>query len=427
MGIRLNVRWIFVIFCNVFTHIAQGQTPAQIIAELERLNTKVVNWPCVANKGMLISNKAMNIFLTEKVASYLSDENDLSLYKNYVRVNAADGSIAINHNFHEPIDSDDWVRSFVVIGARASKGNIYTGRFSGRYVDNQLGLALQKTWMGKPATSFTGCDGSQKKVMDSKRALILQQLETAINQEATDFEQQLSRLREADIPGQNVSAAQLTLRHDFYAGLRAVYLQKFFEAQSAALINSTGYKLITDHWTTAGIYIPIIPQRFEVSPTNTTNFTDRYNYPVAISISHTRFWTGPKLGRLFFTLSAGCSLNNTVQTGLLPIAGNNGLYSGDYRNFLNPSVSGKLAYLPLDSHVGLSLRLEKNFGTYHALNGIVGIPIVLIDKKGVPAINFECQLRLADLNHTQQGFFVLPGNRTSVGLTVGIPFSKIVY
>ncbi|MES2107975.1 MAG: hypothetical protein V4577_04475 [Bacteroidota bacterium] len=60
--------------------------------------------------------------------------------------------------------------------------------------------------------------------------------------------------------------------------------------------------------------------------------------------------------------------------------------------------------------MGLSLRLEKNFGTYHALNSIVDIPIVLIGKKGVPA----------------QGL-ILPANRTSVGLTVGISFSKLVY
>jgi hypothetical protein len=119
-------------------------------------------------------------------------------------------------------------------------------------------------------------------------------------------------------------------------------------------------------------------------------------------------------------------LGNAVKDGLLMPAWSAGQYTGDYRNFLTPSFSGKLAYLPLDSHVGLSLRLEKNFGTYHALNGIVGIPIVLIDKKGVPAMNFEWQVRLANLNNTPQAYS-LRGNRTSVGLTLGIPFSKIVY
>jgi len=51
---------------------------------------------------------------------------------------------------------------------------------------------------------------------------------------------------------------------------------------------------------------------------------------------------------------------------------------------------------------------------------------VLIDKKAEPSVNLEFQLRFFDFSNTIQAVNGLPG-KTSVGLTVGIPFSKIAY
>ncbi len=390
---------------------------------------------------MLISNKAMNIFLSNKVSSYLSDDGDLSLYKNYVNLNAADGSIAINHNFHQPVDSDDWVRSFVVIGARANVANAYAARFSNKYFDNRLGFMLQNTWMGKPVTYYDKC-GSQKQAMDAQRAEIVHSLEAEINRKAADFERALDAIKPADIPGQDENTAKTKLRQDFYAALRAEYLQKFSQAQSDLLISTANYNLVADNWTTVGVYIPIIAQKFEVSSDLTSEVAQRYNYPLELSITHTRFWESTKVGRVFLTLSAKAFINNSVQSGAMLYAnvsgpettdGTNALslnegnrFIGNYQNFITPVAAGKLVYIPGNSHVGLSFRIEKNFGTYHALNSILGIPIVLIDKNGVPAINFEAQLLFGDMTGTIKGS-QLPGNKNSIGLTVGIPFSKIVY
>jgi hypothetical protein len=224
--------------------------------------------------------------------------------------------------------------------------------------------------------------------------------------------------------------------------LRAEYLQKFSEQQSEVLIRTNNYNLITDNWTSIGIYLPVIPQKFQVSTAIDADVTKRYNYPPELSVTHTRFWQSPKFGRVFFTLNAKAFINNSVQSGMMyradvtgassingtnTIAINNGdRYIGNYRNFVTPVVAGKLVYLPMDSHVGISLRMEKNFGTYKALNAILGVPIVLIDKKGVPAINFEAQLLFTDLNSSVKGG-QLPFNKNAIGLTVSVPFSKIVY
>jgi len=445
MEIRQDIalRYLFAMICAACCLIerARAQTTTAIIAELKATNSKVTNTPCTTGKGMLISNKAMNIFLSNKVSSYLSDQTDLSLYKNYVTLNAAEGSIAINHDFHQPVDSDDWVRSFNVVGARVNVANAYASRFSNKYYDNRLGFELKHTWMGKPVTYYNQC-GSEKMAMDAQRASIVHSLEIQLKQEAADFERSLDSLRPAEVPGQDINAAKEKLRHDFYANLRAEHLQNFSQAQSTYLVNSFNFELVTDNWTTAGIYIPIINQKFEVSQDVTSPVVKQSNYPFELFVTHTRFWESSHFGRLFFTVNAKAFVNNSVQAGLLyqaSVTGSSGIsgsnttainngsiFVGDYKNFVTPVASAKLVYIPFDSHVGVSARIEKNFGTYHAVNAILAIPIVLIDKNTVPAITFEPQILLSDITGSVKNT-QLPYNKTAIGLTVGIPFSKIVY
>ncbi|WP_143065287.1 hypothetical protein [Mucilaginibacter gossypiicola] len=434
-----------VIICCLFlccvTAEVKAQTTAQIIDEIKAINSKVINWPNSNGQGMLISNKAMNIFLSNKVSSYLSGNEDLSLYKNYVNINAAEGMININHNFHQPVDSDDWVRSFVIVGARVNIANAYSAKIANRYYDNQLGFTIQKTWMGKPRTYYAA-NGNFKKEMDAARALIVNTLAQNINKKAEEFEQSLNGLKQDEVPGQNLADVKSKLRKAFYATLRADYLQQFSGQQSELLVNTANFNLVTDNWTSLGVYIPVIPQKFMVSDDVNAQVNKHYNYPFELFVTHTRFWESPKLGRFFLTFAGKGFVNNAVQSGSLfsaDVTGAQGLdgtntvtinkgdrYIGQYKNFITPVAAGKLVYIPSTSHVGISFRIEKNWGSYKALNSIIGIPIVLIDKKGVPAINFEAQLLLQDMNNFLKDTH-LPYNKTAVGLTVGIPFSKIVY
>ncbi|MEO6845408.1 MAG: hypothetical protein ABI184_09550 [Ginsengibacter sp.] len=415
--------WILALVLSCRFIAARSQNPQQIIIELHQINQQITDNPCDKGNGILISYKAMNVFLSNKVSSYFSDKGDLSLYKNFVNINAAKGTIAINHNLHQPdTTNDNYVRSFTTIGARTGFANAYAARFSNAYTSNQLGGYIQKVWMGRPKTKFNFC-GIQKQNMDAQRALLVNQLSAELDEKAVAFKKELDQITAADLPGQNLKAAKATLSTNFCAALRATYLRKFAEAQSALLVNTNNYKVVKDSWTILGIYLPIIPQKFYII-TGTEENT-HYNYPAELMLTHTLFWEAPKAGRIFFSLGAGIIVNNAVQGGQLTSTGVNGSYAGKYNNYLTPATSVKLVYIPLDSHIGLSFRLEKNYGDYKALNGILGIPIVLIDKRGVPAVNFECQIILDDMNHTIKS--TLPGNGSSIGLTVGIPFSKIVY
>jgi hypothetical protein len=233
------------------------------------------------------------------------------------------------------------------------------------------------------------------------------------------------------------------LRQKFYSGLQEEYARKFAELQSLALLETNHYGHISTSWTSLSTYIPLIRQRFHVAESYLQPFETPYAYPWVVTLSHTRFWESPAWGRLFFTLSVGMDWNNSVRSKLLSptnlvdykrqggtdtlrlfeIGSENG-HIGTYQNFFTPVGNIQLIYFPPDSHIGLSFRLEKNVGIYPALNGKLGFPLVLIDKKGDPAANFEFQIRYMDLSHT---LAPRQGANISIGLTVGIPFSKIIY
>jgi hypothetical protein len=164
-----------------------------------------------------------------------------------------------------------------------------------------------------------------------------------------------------------------------------------------------------------------------------------------LTISHSKFLESSKVGRFILTLSCNAYLNNSVWSNSIEktapsdyqfMGGTdsltssesnaNELYIGSYKNFITPVVKAQIIYFPPDSHVGMNFSMEQNIGSYNALNGIMGIPIVLIDKEGHPAANFQFQFRFFDITNkilSNKNFF----DKTSVGLTVGVPFSKIIY
>jgi len=101
-------------------------------------------------------------------------------------------------------------------------------------------------------------------------------------------------------------------------------------------------------------------------------------------------------------------------------------YIGNYETYITPSLKGRLVYFPPDSHVGVSFLLEQNFGSYNLLNGRLGIPVVLINSKKLPAANFEFYVLFFDMSNKIVSSKKY-GNTTSIGLHIGIPFSRLIY
>jgi len=447
------MRWFYlVLLCQ---SVLRAQTTADIIAGLEKIHTDVAGRPC--STGVLLSNRALNLFLANKIGSYLSEFSDLSFYKNNTTFNAAAGTFSVNHNFFQPKGTDEPVRSLLVAGAQANVAQALASALTGRSYSNEIGATIKQTWIA-PVKHFSkscvpvgypGKGSSQpadpKEEMNAQRAAISHALETEIKQKEADFETTLQAIKPTDVPGQDLAVVQAGLRKKFYAGLKEEYARNFANLQSVALLETNRYGRISTNWTSLSTYIPLIRQQFYVAESYVQPFEKRYAYPWVVTLSHTRFWENPAWGRLFFTLSAGIGWNNSARSKRLPLMnlayyksqggtdtlrlaelGAESGYIGAYQNFFTPVGHMQLIYFPPDSHIGLSFRLEKNVGIYSALNGRLGFPIVLIDKKGDPAANFEFQIRYTDLSNklsSPQG----AGVNISIGLTVGIPFSKIIY
>ena len=341
-----------------------------------------------------ISNRATNIFLSNKIGYYLSSPDDLTLYKNSVLFDAATGTLAVNHSLYQPKGSDQRVGAFTTIGVQANVADAFAATYSNRPFDNRFGFFSKQTWITK---GHARCTPAQTQAMNTQRARILRSLEpdTAHQQFNTD------------------------LRDEYYYALA---LQ-----QSEMLIKSQNYKDVTLSWTSVSIYIPLITENIPVAPTRVDSPATRHAWPLRLNITHTKLWESTRSGRFYLTIAGDLQLNNARDGYQLEtVTSPKWAYIGAYSNFLTPTLKGRFCYLPPTSHFGISAHLEQNFGPYHALNGILGVPIVLINKKSEPVCNFEFQVRFFDLSHAVQTGRGLPG-RTSIGLTIGVPFSKIAF
>jgi len=400
----------------------QAQTPDSLIGELRAVNAAVTGPNPAPGKHLLLSNRALNLFLSEGAGYYLSSPDDLTLYKNSVIANAAGGSLAIYHNLRQPPASDESIRSFFSFGVKADVADAYNASSTGKPYTNRLGFMFKQTWIGRPRVSATAAN---VRTMDALRAGILHSLEHSIRKKAAEEIAALDAIDTTpDTPGQDKNTARNIAWQKFCTDLQQEIELAFAHAQAEALAQTVGYRVVAFNWTSISAYIPVITENFQTAATAGADPVNRHAWPLHLNLTHTRLWEGSSFGRLFLTLAGDLTLNNSRDAEALMKTGN--LYTGDYHTFLTPAVKGQIIYLPTGSHFGISFLLQQSIGDYHALDGILGLPLVLIDKKGEPAVNFEFQVRFYDMGHT-----IVAGTggsgHTAVGLTVGIPFSKIAY
>jgi len=371
--------------------LAAAQSPDSLIQQLTAIHAATAKSP------FPISERAMNIYLSNKLGYYLSDPNDLTLYKNSVLIDAATGQVAVNHSLYQPKAADQRIKTFTTIGVKANVKDVDYTRF---------GFLAKQTWITKGHIRYA--NSGQRATMDALTAGILQTLTSEIKTKAA-----------------GLHTNDTTVRQEFNAELRDEYYYAFALQQSQMLAKRLDYSLITLDWTSLSCYIPLITENTRVAPAPASPFTTRHGYPAQLDLSHTRLWESVPAGRFYLTLTGNLRLDNARDGYQLDTTASKEYYLGDYSNFLTPTVTALLAWFPPISHVGFSLHAEQNFGPYHALNGALGVPIVLINKKAEPACNFEFQVRFFDLANT------LPSSRglgkTAIGLTVGIPFSKIAF
>ena len=439
------ILFIIVLLAQAHANTLHAQTAKQIIATIAVINDSLTLLP--AEGANVISNKALSIFLSNKIGTYLSDYNDLSLYKNYITFNSAEGTFTVNHNKKQPTSADRPIRSFFIMGGKANILNAFSAAFNRRQTVNNIGITARQVWMGKSRTTLitAGYKGlQQKEYIDAARALIVQQLAHRINYDDSLFSSDVSRLKVVETQ-KNFGEPATSLQKDFNKKQLQYYSYQFANEQAQLLIETNSYKTISTSWTSLGVFIPLLNERYKIAASVSTPFAAHRNYPFAVTLTHTRFRESATAGRTFLKFNGTLYNNNSFQSKFLQtlslaeysLAGGVDAASvrhanlgeviiGNYKNFITPQLSVLFAYIPAGWHFGVSLSAEQNFGSYKATNCKIGLPVVLIDNTSAPSITFEFQIKFFDVAHKVQPLVAI-ADKTSVGFTVGVPFSKIVY
>jgi hypothetical protein len=447
------MRYLFIIALLCATASLKAQ-PEAIISELKSINSDVVNTACSTGEGKLISNRALNLFIGYKVGTYLSSEHDFSFYKNNIIINTFDGTVAVNHNLFEAKGKDEPVKSVLFFGVKANVGDVFVNTVLNRKIRNEFGINVKQTWIGRSKTFFNKCVPSStnslanvvnaKQYMDAERATLLHILEDEITKRNAEFESSLNAI-DTTSETQSTALVKTATGKKFYNDLKDEYSRKFAELQAAILEDTKSYNLVTTSWTSFDAYIPLATEKFTVAETIGSSLQQKHPYTFAATLTHTRFWENRKIGRFMLTLMASLKGDNSKRSYLLnkvsfadykSLGGTDtlhfvqlkqeDLYLGTYKNFITPTLSARLIYFPPDYHFGLSLLMEQSLRSYNLLNGTLGIPVVLIDKKGLPSVALEFQFRFYDMSNKRQANYNYP-QRNSLGLTVGIPLSKIIF
>lgn len=428
---------------------AKSQSVETIIAELKAINNMVAGQSCSTGNASVISNRAMNIFLADRTG-YLSESRDLSLYTNYVTINSMEGKLTVNHNFQKTGSTDEPIRKLLSVGVSVNIANSFALTFLDKRFENELGLTLNYKWLSKVTTIVNRCNSnrtgsSHKYSMDALRAALVHSLEIELNKKEMDFNKALDAVDADDIPGQKADSAKTIMRRSFYENLQEEYAEKFARQQADILTGTLNFKRVTTGWTSITAYIPIVFPKYIAAQAISAPLQQKGSYPLQVTIGHTRMWESTKTGKLFLTFGAGILFNNSkLGYGLSPVnftdyqslGGTDTLhaaalksqkvYIGDYENYLTPSFMGRVNYYPGSSHVGISFLIEQSLGKYNLLNGRLGVPVVLINSKKAPAANLEFYFIFFDMTN-RISTVRKHNNKTSVGLGIGIPFSRLMY
>jgi hypothetical protein len=455
---------LFLTVLCLYATASFSQSADSIINSLKAKNKEVTTTPCNNGNGMIVTSRALNVFFADKVGSYLSEGGDLSLFQNYATLNSSDGKFTINHNFSWK-DDNERIRNLLTIGVKTNIADGFASVFEDKKFKNDLGITLKYTSLGKGTVCFDACSQSttnkkmkltQKEKMNLERAYILNVLEKQIREKAAEIDASFAAITLEDALEKNVSEnidkiKQVdTVKNEqllkAYNNLKEEYEQEFAKQQAKKLGESKNFNLIMTHWTSISIYLPVTSQKYTVGSDFLSNFNEENTYPWEINLAQNWIFESTRKGRFFISLNFGVGQNNSIKTEkiekttkerflnlppdqidtmLLGKLKSDEVYVGAFSQFTTPIARIQGVWFPPGWNVGISVQGEKSFGTYDPLNARIGIPVRLKNQEGKTNVNFELQLRMFDLSNS-----VNPdksrGDKTSVGVSVGLPFTSIL-
>ncbi|WP_462265880.1 hypothetical protein [Mucilaginibacter sp.] len=333
----------------------------------------------------------------------------------------------------------------------ANYANSIAPIFSGKKFQGGLSLNLKYTKFFRGSISFgdkkftftqtqtPGLSMNQKDSMNIAREYIIGTLKKSMEDDSAAVIKSLGYsmlLKPAE------KAAIIKMK---FAELSYGYKESLAKQEASVLIESKLTKASHFSWVSVNLNVPFTPTSYSNSEAFSTVFADKSSYPYSFNITYNNVWEN-KLGRFFFMIKPGILKNNSVLSKQLSklsyqeyknLGGTDtakaiqlsttDVYIEKYNAFITPSIKLQAVYFPkFSDQVGVDLQLEKNMGSYHTLNGVIGIPFRLAGAESDKAITFEVQLQMPDLRNEitpDKKFW----DKAIIGVTVGLPFGSSIY
>ncbi len=436
------------IFCvmNLYA-IAQDDTTsfAQARSVISKMHDEAIK------DSLLMTNRGLNVFMAKKVSTYLSGSSDLSLNKGYFILDPTDGRLLLAYNTAIDPSSDERRTKWIFTGGvKTDVADAFSTLYSGdKKLAANIGASIKFTLLGRGIIGYNGNNLQAQPALVSQTKKMLQSetgknlriktknvLNKQMEDDSTEFENSLtgtdSEFRNTDIPA-------------FYKGKNKGYIKKFIESESDNIEEAELYNYFWNHWVSLDLYIPFTSQEYDAAKDFTTTVKSQklYNFEASVIYSQIREW---KKNRMLTTLNFGAKNQNNINTSVLDkhtvsdykkLGGidtitlaqleSKEIYIGNYEKYFSPFARIQIVdYFLAQKSIGISIQVEKYFGSYNPLNLKLGIPFTLAGKDDETKVSFEVQFKWNDFGNN-----ILPGKSRSdkflVGLSVGVPLSSKIY
>lgn len=417
---------------------AQTITNKTILTGLENELTATEN-----DAGMLISNTGLNVFLQRKTLNYLTGVSDLSLAKFYASLSTE--SDRLNIGFNIPVKYSD--NSLMLLLNPIIESDIKNG-FSTLYKDDEwrgtVRAGMKITYLFPWGTmNFLPEINNGVNIKKNNLNLLRKKKYDEIAKALKDEDSALIT------PVKTFSGTTTTPISDQLTDRQLrVKERKQYEvigiAEADYIEKHKSYTWMQTSWLAVWGFTPVTEANKYISPNYSTAFAKTKFKLWELNLQYTHLFQNSRLGTFFISPwlkrfqnnSANADLMESVDYGQysqipgtaqtnLALIETNSAFVGDYKEFMTTNFNMQAVYIfPLTETLlkpGISVRYEKNWGTYSPENLRFGIPIA-IQGKSTP-INVEFQYRINDISNYRSVANHSP--KETFGVSVGLPFALL--
>lgn len=429
-----------------------------------------------AKVELLVNPSTLNAYFNKNVSSYLTGEEDVSLFGTYAVVDAADGRLFLGKNFATTSDQG-FVRSMFTAGFHLDIDDGFSKVVEDASLQNNSGMSFQFTkfsrgyvkyyekgkvreQVAKRVTESINTKPGQRTLLDVKRHGMAAEVKKEIEESFDHFKDKceelsvlIKKLESADKPDVqliNASKAELIeLKENFIKEQKKVAANSFYEKELEEFETKQYFHYSNQTWYSINFYLPITLSEYTVAQDVDAEIETVSYYPWKLSASFNGLIDSKKTTWFWFV---GYTLENTnaikrsslasvsiseyrtlggMDTLRLANLSSDDIYVGDYENIAQSSVSGQIGLMfpeceNLNARFGTSLTLEQIVSSdYSPFNAELGFPISLSGREKDSPVNIKPTFLLPDLFKKESEDEVL--DKLVFGISLALPFGNTIY